>query len=35
MLGRVLNAIAVALIGVLFGHAVLVSICARCCLIGC
>ena len=35
MLGKVLNAIAVVLIGVLFGHAVLVSVCRHCCLIGC
>jgi hypothetical protein len=35
MLAKVLNAIAIVLIGALFGHAVLVSICERCCVIGC
>jgi hypothetical protein len=35
MLAKVLNAIAIVLIGALFGHAVLVSLCPRCCLIAC
>jgi hypothetical protein len=35
MLAKVLNALALILISALFGHAVLVSICARCCLIVC
>jgi hypothetical protein len=35
MLGKVLNAIALISIGVLFGHAVLVSIWPDMCLLGC